>query len=144
MLLHVLLPMLLGGVAAAALAQDRPASAHASMPSARERMAALAGTADGLVQSLKNPQVQASNFRIQVALYRESLRELMLADQQAAAPARLPRPALMELVRMAALLQSAANCETGRYLACPADLMERLVQQQKTVAGAVGASAHSD
>ena len=31
---------------------------------------------------------------------------------------------------MAALLQSAAECQTGRYIVCPPDLMTRLRRQR--------------
>jgi hypothetical protein len=119
-------------------------SSTASAPSSRDKLAALKTTSGDLVEKLKTGKVDAANFRIQVVLYRESLRDLMLADQHAAAAEQLPRPVLMELVRMAALLQAAANCETGRYLVCPADLMDRLRLQQKTVASAVDTQTHSE
>lgn len=133
-----------------ALAQDsveQPAATGpraAPLPSSREKLTALNRTSDDLVQKLKNSKMDAANFRIRVVLYRESLRKLMLADQHATAAEQLPRPVLMELVRMAALLQAAANCETGRYLVCPADLMERLLLQQKTVADSGNTSTRSE
>jgi len=133
-----------------ALAQDATNQPVATSPqtaspqSSREKLTALNSTSDDLVQKLKNNKVDAANFRIRVVLYRESLRDLMLADQHTAAAEQLPRPVLMELVRMAALLQAAANCETGRYLVCPADLMERLLLQQKTVANAVNTPTRSE
>jgi hypothetical protein len=34
---------------------------------------------------------------------------------------------------MAGLLQSAAECQTGRYIVCPPDLMVRLRRQQALV-----------
>jgi hypothetical protein len=112
--------------------------------SSRDKLIALADTSEELVHKLRTNEVEAANFRIQLALYRESLRDLMLADQKAPAPDQLPRPVLMEAVRMAALLQSAANCETGRYLVCPADLMERLVLQQKTLTSNLNLWTHSN
>lgn len=35
-----------------------------------------------------------------------------------------------DMVRMVALLQSAAQCQTGRYIVCPPDRMSRLQRQQ--------------
>ena len=46
---------------------------------------------------------------------------------------RLPRPLVLDMVRMAALLQSAAECQTGRYIVCPPDLMTRLRRQRTLV-----------
>ena len=103
----------------------------------RDKLRNLDDSTNGLVKNLQSNKVDAANFRIQVTLYRESLRDMMLADQKTAATEQLPRPLLMDLVRMAALLQSAANCETGRYLVCPADLMERILLQQKAVASSI-------
>ena len=61
-----------------------------------------------------------------------------------AAGVRVPRPVmfyegvlLMDLVRMAGLLQSAAECQTGRYIVCPPDLMTRLRRQQGVVEGEI-------
>lgn len=102
--------------------------------SARDKMAALNARSGALVEKVKTGKANAADFRIGVTLYRESLRELMLANEHAATAERIASPALMEMVRMAALLQAAGNCETGRYLACPPDLMDRLLRQQSTVA----------
>ena len=114
-------------------ATSAPSAAPEAPASIRDRMLALNTQSGDLVQKVKTGKADASSFRIQVVLYRESLREMMVANEQAAAAQRIAQPALMEMVRMAALLQAASNCETGRYLACPADLMERLLLQQGTV-----------
>ncbi len=114
-------------------ATGAPSAAPEAPASIRERMRALNTQSGDLVQKVKSGKADASSFRIQVVLYRESLREMMVANEQAAVAQRIAQPALMEMVRMAALLQAASNCETGRYLACPADLMERLLLQQGTV-----------
>jgi hypothetical protein len=102
--------------------------------SRREKVAALNARSDALVEKVKTGKADAADFRISVTLYRESLRELMLANEHAAAAERIAQPGLMEMVRMAALLQAARNCETGRYLVCPPDLMDRLIRQQSAVA----------
>jgi hypothetical protein len=117
----------------AAPATSASSAAPEALASIRERMLALNTQSGDLVQKVKSSKADASSFRIQVVLYRESLREMMVANEQAAAAQRVAQQALMEMVRMAALLQAASNCETGRYLACPADLMERLQLQQGTV-----------
>jgi hypothetical protein len=37
------------------------------------------------------------------------------------------------MVRMAALLNAAAECKTGRYITCPAELMQQLTTQQRRI-----------
>jgi len=83
-----------------------------------------------LIGKIKAGTAEAVAFRTDVVFYRESLRNLMLKNEKPG-PQRLSKPLLMKMVRMAALLQSAAECHTGRYISCPANLMHELEQQQK-------------
>lgn len=95
-----------------------------------ERSRALAALSARLVEQAQSGQAHASAYRIDVAHYRESLRDLAREDGAHPEPTRLPRVLLLDMVRMAALLQSAAQCQTGRYIVCPPDLMARLYRQQ--------------
>lgn len=95
-----------------------------------ERAKALIAFSTGLVQQAESSKAHASSFRIDVAYYRESLRDLVRDNEQRRAKERLPKPLLLDMVRMTALLQSAAQCQTGRYIVCPPDLMTQLHRQQ--------------
>jgi hypothetical protein len=97
-----------------------------------ERARALAALASRLVDLAASSKAHATGFRIDVAHYRESLRDLVKENDARAEAERLPRPLILDLVRMTALLQSAAECQTGRYIVCPPDLMTRL-RRQRTV-----------
>jgi hypothetical protein len=44
---------------------------------------------------------------------------------------RIPQHILINMVRMSALLSSAAECKTGRYIVCPPELMTKLKTQQQ-------------
>lgn len=102
-----------------------------------ERARALVALASRLVELAGSAKAHATSFRIDVVHYRESLRDLVKENDARAEPQRLPRPLLMDLVRMAGLLQSAAECQTGRYIVCPPDLMTRLRRQQGVVEGEI-------
>ena len=54
----------------------------------------------------------------------------MLADENNTQH-RIANSLLMQMVQMAALLQSAAECQTGRYITCPANLLTELDRQQQ-------------
>lgn len=92
----------------------------------------LGKSSQHLVSSLQQHNAGAVEFRTHVVFYREGLRKLMLANEQAS-DHKIDRNLLMQMVRMAALLQSAADCQTGRYITCPAGLMHELDQQQKLI-----------
>ena len=66
-------------------------------------------------------------------MYRELLRQAMLGNRERRANEQLPQPLLMDMVRMSALLHSAADCKTGFVITCPADLMLQLKSQQAKV-----------
>lgn len=98
-----------------------------------ERARALAALASQLVDLAGSAKAHATAFRIDVAHYRESLRDLVKDSDQRPEADRLPRALVLDMVRMAALLQSAAECQTGRYIVCPPDLMTRLRRQRTLV-----------
>jgi hypothetical protein len=104
----------------------------ASLPPV-ERGKALIAFSTGLVQQAESGMAHARAFRIDVAYYRETLRDLVRDNEQRQDSERLPKPLLMDMVRMTALLQSAAQCQTGRYIVCPPDLITQLHRQQALV-----------
>lgn len=86
----------------------------------------------GLVREARSAQAKATPFRIEVTLYRESLRTLMLDNRKISDEKyRIPQNILINMVRMSALLHSAAECKTGRYIVCPPELMTKLTSQQQ-------------
>ncbi len=86
----------------------------------------------GLVREAQSAQAEATPFRIEVTLYREHLRTLMLDNRKISAEKeRIPQNILVNMVRMSALLHSAAECKTGRYIVCPPELMRKLASQQQ-------------
>ena len=82
-----------------------------------------------LINEIKSGTADATEFRTNVVFYRESLRGFMLANEKDKVH-QIDDHSLLQLVRMAALLQSAAECRTGRYISCPANLMHELERQQ--------------
>ena len=66
-------------------------------------------------------------------MYRELLRQVMLDNRDRGAREQLPQPLLVDMVRMSALLHSAAECKTGLVIVCPTDLMQQLRSQQARV-----------
>lgn len=114
-------------------APDAKGAAVAPAASPAERCRALIALAGTLVATARSGSGAATRFRIDVAYYRETLRALMKEDAARPEAERLPRPLLLEMVRMVALLQAAAECQTGRHIVCPADLIERLERQQRAV-----------
>ncbi len=96
----------------------------------RQQIDYLIKLAEQLTKDAHSGNTAASSFRINVVFYRESLRDFMLAQQT---NSKFSKNFLMEFVRMTALLQSAAECQTGRYIVCPAQLMLQLKQQKKRI-----------
>lgn len=89
-------------------------------------------TSARLVLEARSAQAEATPFRIDVTLYREHLRSLMLANRTIGEEKeRIPQDILVNMVRMSALLNSAAECKTGRYIVCPPELMSKLTSQQQ-------------
>lgn len=86
------------------------------------------------MQEARSAQAKATPFRIDVTLYRESLRTLMLDNRKINNEKdRIPQNILINMVRMSALLSSAAECKTGRYIVCPPELMTKLSSQQQLI-----------
>ena len=67
-------------------------------------------------------------------MYRELLRQVMLDNRDRDESEQFPQPLLLDMVRMSALLHSAADCKTGLVIVCPTDLMQQLRSQQARVA----------
>lgn len=105
-------------------------------PSTAQQLDHLLVLATSLTEEARSGNAAATQFRIDTVFYRETLRDLMLEQQSNAA---LPKNLLMEFVRMSALLQSAAECQTGRYIVCPPQLMQQLTQQQTRLAALLAA-----
>lgn len=116
--------------------EPRPA---ASVP--YDKLIALNALSRKLIADVEAGNAEATEVRINVVVYRESLRSLMLANEKPL-HYRIAAPVLMQMVQMAALLQSAAGCQTGHYISCPANLLHELVRQQQKLDLAV-ASIHN-
>jgi hypothetical protein len=126
MLRLLVLPWLVLLVATASAADDAdPGSLLAKLEELNEISARL-------VQEARSAQAEATPFRIDATLYREHLRSLMLANREIGEEKdRIPQGILVNMVRMSALLNSAAECKTGRYIVCPPELMSKLTSQQR-------------
>lgn len=115
---------------------------NAVAASAKPALLTLNKSSQQLITRLQQHKASAVAFRTDVVFYRESLRKLMLKNEKAGDYA-IDRQLLMQMVRMAALLQSAAECHTGRYISCPAGLMHELTQQQKQINRAMVPYVHA-
>lgn len=73
-------------------------------------------------------------------MYRELLRRLVLDERAVPNEERFPEPLLLDMVRMSALLHSAADCKTGLVITCPPDLMVQLRSQQAKIDRALALS----
>jgi len=115
----------------ALLAPESSTSADTAITSEQDSISisSLITQSDTLVQAAISSNTNASSFRIDATLYRESLRALMISSDKASTGTAPPKEMLMELVRMSALLQSAAACKTGRYIVCPIELRQQLLAQ---------------
>jgi hypothetical protein len=98
-----------------------------------ERLEDLNLLSDGLVAKAGSGSAPAHEFRLEARMYREMLRQVMLDNRDRGASEQLPQPLLVDMVRMSALLHSAADCKTGRVIVCPTDLMQQLRSQQARV-----------
>lgn len=112
------------------------AAENIDQPPLLAELEALTRISAGLVQEARSAKAKATPFRIQVTLYRESLRTLMLDNRKISDEKhRIPQSILVNMVRMSALLHSAAACKTGRYIVCPVHLMLQLTSQQQLLSG---------
>ena len=115
-----------------------PASAGTSL----QRLEELNALSAALVEKAGSGSTPAHEFRIEARMYRELLRQTMLQDRERRPNDQLPQPLLLDMVRMSALLHSAADCKTGFVITCPVDLMLQLRSQQTSVTqGLVAARA---
>ncbi len=108
-----------------ALAVSAPAQEAEQV--AGEQLRDLNRLSSDLVARARSGSAPATPFRIDATVYREALRQVMLLQPP---PTVAPQALLIDMVRMAALLNAAAECKTGRYITCPADLMTSLESQQ--------------
>ncbi|MEJ2645900.1 MAG: hypothetical protein P8180_13445 [Gammaproteobacteria bacterium] len=122
-------------LALAAAGSPPPATSPKAPPLAHVRQ--LDAMSGRLVSRIKAGTAKAAPFRVHVAVYREMLRELMLANPEVDRVDRLPNSLLMKLVRMAALLQAAAACQTGRDIICSLTLVSELDRQQQRLGAAL-------
>ncbi len=102
-------------------------------PAGLHRLEELNLLSEALVAKAGSGSTPAHEFRIDARMYRELLRQTMLSDRERPVKAQLPQPLLLDMVRMSALLHSAAECKTGFVITCPADLMLQLKSQQAKV-----------
>ena len=89
---------------------------------------------EALVIKAETGEAPATTFRIEARSYREALRQIMLQDADTLPVQKLPRVLLLDMVRMSALLHSAADCKTGFVITCPPDLLRQLQRQSAKVA----------
>ena len=112
---------------------------NTDLPPLLAKLEELTEVSAGLVREARSTQAKATPFRIEVTLYRESLRTLMLDNREISAEKeRIPQNILVNMVRMSALLYSAAECKTGRYIVCPPELMRKLASQQQLLSKDLG------
>jgi hypothetical protein len=102
-------------------------------PAGLQRLEELNLLSEALVAKAGSGSTPAHEFRIEARMYRELLRQTMLSDRERPVNAQMPQPLLLDMVRMSALLHSAADCKTGFVITCPADLMLQLKSQQAKV-----------
>jgi hypothetical protein len=109
------------------------ADSHDAHRDPLERLENLNLLSEELVARAGSGSSPAHEFRIEARMYRELLRQAMLDNRGRPADKQLPQPLLLDMVRMSALLHSAADCKTGFVIVCPADLMQQLRSQQARV-----------
>ena len=88
---------------------------------------------EGLVSRAGSGSAPALEFRLEARMYRELLRKVVLDNRDRPEREQMPQPLLVDMVRMSALLHSAAECKTGLVIVCPTDLMQQLRSQQARV-----------
>ena len=98
-----------------------------------ERLKELNLLSEALVEKAGSGSTPAHEFRVEARIYRELLRQAMLSNRSQPTSDQLPQHLLLDMVRMSALLQAAADCKTGFVIICPADLLRQLKSQQARV-----------
>lgn len=109
------------------------AGARSSVSEGLERLDNINLLSEGLVAKAASGSAPAHEFRLEARMYRELLRQVMLDNRERVESEQMPQPLLVDMVRMSALLHSAAECKTGLVIVCPADLMQQLRSQQARV-----------
>ena len=99
----------------------------------RSRLTELNLLSEALVEKAGTGNSPAHQFRIEARMYRELLRRLMLENREISSDQQISKNLLLEMVRMSALLHSAADCKTGLVITCPPDLMLQLKSQQARI-----------
>ncbi|HUT40726.1 MAG TPA: hypothetical protein VM011_05230 [Gammaproteobacteria bacterium] len=102
-------------------------------PGELKRLEDLNLLSTALVTKAGSGSAAAHKFRLEARMYRELLRQTMLGNREQPANRQVPQPLLLDMVRMSALLHSAADCKTGFIISCPADLMQQLRSQQARI-----------
>jgi hypothetical protein len=126
--------VLLSSHPAFAAAMEPKAKPYASWPdAAHQSLGELVVLAGSLVERAASAKAAATQYRIDTVYFRETLRDLMLANKERPQAEQLPPAFLSDMVRMAAVLDAAAECQSGRYIVCPADLIERLHRQHARI-----------
>lgn len=100
---------------------------------ARTRLNETNLLSEGLIEKAAKGNSPAHQFRIEARIYRELLRQLMLDNRVLPNDEQISQNLLLEMVRMSALLHSAADCKTGLVITCPPDLMRQLKSQQARI-----------
>jgi hypothetical protein len=113
-----------------ALAEQTPPAGPAELVA---RLRTLHLLSAGLIEQASTGLAPANDFQLQARIYREQLRQTMLANEDLAAPQRLPQDLLLGMVRMSALLHAAADCKSGLVIICPPDLLRQLRAQHASV-----------
>ena len=86
-----------------------------------------------LIEKASAGNAPAHEFRVEARMYRELLRRYMLYDRDLPASGQPLQKLLLDMVRMSALLHSAADCKTGLVITCPPDLMAQMKSQQARI-----------
>lgn len=97
------------------------------------RLLELQQLSAALIERAASGASAAHQYRIEARIYRELLRRVTLDNRVLPGRQQLPPQLLLEMVRMSALLHSAAECRTGMVITCPPDLMRRLRAQQERI-----------
>lgn len=113
--------------------QSVESGSHDASDDTLQRLETLNLLSESLVAKARSGSAPAHEFRIEARMYRELLRQVMLSDRGRPVKEQLPQPLLLDMVRMSALLHSAADCKTGFVITCPADLVLQLKSQQVKV-----------
>ena len=103
------------------------------LPDGLQRLEELTLLSEALIAKAASGAAAAHEFRLEARMYRELLRQTMRSDRERPTEQRFPQQLMLDMVRMSALLHSAADCKTGFVITCPPDLMLQLKSQQNRI-----------